>query len=72
MAAYDGAFKRAMTVLANMFYTRTFMNCLQYSYLLAVPILLTYTAGFAVIKYEEGYIILPSGAGVYHYSSVGI
>ena len=55
-----------MTVLANLLYTRSFMNCFQYSYLLAVPILLVYTTGFAVIKYTEGYIVLPSGAGVYH------
>jgi len=41
----SGAFKRVMT----------------YSYLLAVPVLLTYTLGFAVIKYEEGYVTLPSG-----------
>jgi hypothetical protein len=37
----------------------------QFSYLIVVPILMTYTLGFAVIKYEESYITLPSGAGMF-------
>ncbi|KAK7057798.1 hypothetical protein R3P38DRAFT_1187088 [Favolaschia claudopus] len=37
---YTGAFKRIMT----------------YSYLLSVPLLMTYAIGFAVIKYQEGFI----------------
>ncbi|KAJ3752482.1 hypothetical protein EV361DRAFT_973630 [Lentinula raphanica] len=39
---YSGAFKRIMT----------------YSYLLSVPLIMTYAIGFAVIKYKEGYISL--------------
>ncbi|KAF7362500.1 hypothetical protein MVEN_00597700 [Mycena venus] len=39
---YSGAFKRVMT----------------YSYLLSVPLLLTYSIGFAIIKYKEGFIVL--------------
>ncbi|KAF9075485.1 hypothetical protein BDP27DRAFT_1212433 [Rhodocollybia butyracea] len=41
---YSGAFKRVMT----------------YSYLLSVPLIITYAVGFAVIKYKEGYVFLPS------------
>ncbi|KAI0767195.1 hypothetical protein C8Q74DRAFT_938168 [Fomes fomentarius] len=40
---YSGAFKRLMT----------------YTYLLSVPGILTYSVGFAVIKYEEGFVDLP-------------
>jgi len=42
----QGAFKRIMT----------------YSYLVAIPLLLTWTVGFTVIKYKEGFITLPTGA----------
>ncbi|KAF8525798.1 hypothetical protein BU17DRAFT_62367 [Hysterangium stoloniferum] len=45
----DGAFKRVMT----------------YSYLVALPFLMIYTVGFAVIKYREGYIVIPeTGQGI--------
>ncbi|KAJ6631337.1 hypothetical protein B0H10DRAFT_1978287 [Mycena sp. CBHHK59/15] len=37
---YSGAFKRVMT----------------YSYLLSVPLILTYALGFAIIKYRQGFI----------------
>ncbi|KAJ7908483.1 hypothetical protein B0H13DRAFT_2016497 [Mycena leptocephala] len=37
---YSGAFKRVMT----------------YSYLLSVPLIMTYALGFAIIKYGQGYI----------------
>ncbi|KAJ7921439.1 hypothetical protein B0H13DRAFT_1984728 [Mycena leptocephala] len=37
---YSGAFKRVMT----------------YSYLLSVPIIMTYAIGFAIIKYQQGFI----------------
>ncbi|KAF8591073.1 hypothetical protein K439DRAFT_1644356 [Ramaria rubella] len=40
----NGAFKRVMT----------------YSYLIGVPVFLVYTMGFAIIKYDEGYIALPT------------
>ncbi|KAI0740968.1 hypothetical protein C8Q76DRAFT_822563 [Earliella scabrosa] len=40
---YAGAFKRLMT----------------YTYLLSIPGILTYSVGFAVIKYQEGYVDLP-------------
>ncbi|KAJ3722186.1 hypothetical protein DFJ43DRAFT_1133864 [Lentinula guzmanii] len=39
---YSGAFKRVMT----------------YSYLLCIPLIITYAVGFAVIKYKEGYVYL--------------
>ncbi|KAA1477527.1 hypothetical protein DENSPDRAFT_589396 [Dentipellis sp. KUC8613] len=42
-----GAFKRIMT----------------YSYLLSVPLIITYSIGFAVIKYTEGYTVIP-GFGI--------
>jgi len=38
---YSGAFKRVMT----------------YSYLLSVPIIMTYAIGFAIIKYQQGFIV---------------
>ncbi|KAF7350875.1 hypothetical protein MSAN_01649600 [Mycena sanguinolenta] len=38
---YSGAFKRVMT----------------YSYLLSVPLLMTYSIGFAIIKYQQGFIV---------------
>lgn len=41
--AHSGAFKRIMT----------------YSYLLSVPLITVYAVGFAVIKYQEGFIDLP-------------
>ncbi|KAG7091317.1 hypothetical protein E1B28_010361 [Marasmius oreades] len=41
--AHSGAFKRIMT----------------YSYLLSVPLITTYAVGFAVIKYQEGFIDIP-------------
>jgi len=44
---YSGAFKRAMT----------------YSYLLSVPLMMTYSLGFAIIKYIEGFVFIP-GFGV--------
>ncbi|KAL0955686.1 hypothetical protein HGRIS_001910 [Hohenbuehelia grisea] len=40
---YSGAFKRVMT----------------YSYLISVPMIMTYSIGFAIIKYNEGYIQMP-------------
>ncbi|KAF5387270.1 hypothetical protein D9757_006829 [Collybiopsis confluens] len=40
---HSGAFKRVMT----------------YSYLLSIPLIITYSVGFAIIKYNEGYIQLP-------------
>ncbi|TFK64004.1 hypothetical protein BDN72DRAFT_289768 [Pluteus cervinus] len=40
---YSGAFKRVMT----------------YSYLLSVPMIITYATGNAVIKYREGFIFFP-------------
>ncbi|GAW00305.1 hypothetical protein LENED_001812 [Lentinula edodes] len=39
---YSGAFKRIMT----------------YSYLLSIPLIITYSVGFAIIKYKEGYVYL--------------
>ncbi|KAJ4470203.1 hypothetical protein J3R30DRAFT_3382377 [Lentinula aciculospora] len=44
---YSGAFKRVMT----------------YSYFLTIPLFMVYAVGFAVIKYQEGYTVLPS-AGI--------
>ncbi|KAH9846485.1 hypothetical protein C2E23DRAFT_852460 [Lenzites betulinus] len=44
---YAGAFKRLMT----------------YTYLLSVPCIMTYSIGFAVIKYKEGLVVLP-GFGI--------
>ncbi|KAF9262658.1 hypothetical protein L218DRAFT_1000539 [Marasmius fiardii PR-910] len=41
---HSGAFKRIMT----------------YSYLLSVPLITTYAVGFAIIKYQEGFLDLPS------------
>ncbi|KAI0043116.1 hypothetical protein FA95DRAFT_1563648 [Auriscalpium vulgare] len=43
----QGSFKRVMT----------------YSYLLSVPLIWTYSVGFAIIKYSEGFMVLP-GFGV--------
>ncbi|KAJ4468363.1 hypothetical protein C8J55DRAFT_203079 [Lentinula edodes] len=39
---YSGAFKRIMT----------------YSYLLSIPLIITYSVGFAIIKYKEGFVYL--------------
>ncbi|KAJ3807657.1 hypothetical protein F5876DRAFT_90471 [Lentinula aff. lateritia] len=44
---YSGAFKRIMT----------------YSYLLSVPLIITYAVGFAIIKYKEGYVYLELEGG---------
>jgi len=44
---HSGAFKRVMT----------------YSYLLSVPLVMTYALGFAIIKYNEGFVFIP-GIGV--------
>ncbi|KAI0301765.1 hypothetical protein B0F90DRAFT_295561 [Multifurca ochricompacta] len=41
----------------------TFKRVMTYSYLLSVPLTITYSAGFCIIKYTEGYITLP-GFGV--------
>ncbi|SJL01958.1 uncharacterized protein ARMOST_05282 [Armillaria ostoyae] len=41
---YSGAFKRVMT----------------YTYLMSVPLILTFATGFTVIKYQEGYIADPT------------
>ncbi|KAI0061911.1 hypothetical protein BV25DRAFT_714306 [Artomyces pyxidatus] len=43
----QGAFKRVMT----------------YSYLISIPLLLAYAIGFCIIKYSEGYMVLP-GFGI--------
>jgi len=44
---YSGAFKRVMT----------------YTYLLSIPLLITYAVGFAIIKYHAGFVFIP-GYGV--------
>ena len=31
----------------------------QYSYLLSVPLIITYAVGFAAIKYYEGFVVYP-------------
>ncbi|KAI0031980.1 hypothetical protein K488DRAFT_86300 [Vararia minispora EC-137] len=41
----------------------TFKRIMTYSYMLAVPLLLTYTFGFTVIKYQEG-MLYEEGFGV--------
>ena len=39
------------------------MHCayrrLQYTYLLSVPCIIAYSVGFAAIKYQEGFTVLP-------------
>lgn len=40
----------------------TFKRVMTYSYLIAVPTLLTYTVGLAIIKYQEGFVTSPSGS----------
>lgn len=36
---------------------------MQYSYLLSVPLIMTYAIGFAVIKYSEGFVFIPGHGG---------
>ncbi|KAH8994605.1 hypothetical protein EDB92DRAFT_2102572 [Lactarius akahatsu] len=37
----------------------TFKRVMTYSYLLSVPLIIVYSVGFCIIKYKEGYIVLP-------------
>ncbi|KAH9042939.1 hypothetical protein EDB83DRAFT_2640711 [Lactarius deliciosus] len=37
----------------------TFKRVMTYSYLLSVPMIIAYSVGFCIIKYKEGYIVLP-------------
>lgn len=61
---YSGAFKRVMTVSSKIVAVAVFHSSIsKYSYLLSVPLIITYAVGFAVIKYKEGYAFLPSVGG---------
>ncbi|KAH9058245.1 hypothetical protein EDB87DRAFT_1685564 [Lactarius vividus] len=37
----------------------TFKRVMTYSYLLSVPLIIVYSVGFCIIKYKEGYTVLP-------------
>ena len=59
-----GAFRRFMTVriaITRFEPSMTFPS--QFSYLLAMPLMLIYTVGNTVIKYQEGFVTLSDGAG---------
>ena len=59
----QGTFKRLMTVRAISRVPPFSDRLPQYSYLLSVPLIITYSVGFCVIKYKEGYMILPVYGG---------
>ncbi|KAI0695189.1 hypothetical protein C8T65DRAFT_584489 [Cerioporus squamosus] len=45
--------------LSNGPYTGAFKRLMTYTYLLSVPAVMAYSIGFAVIKYQEGFTVLP-------------
>ncbi len=53
-----------MTVSDRQFQRDSYSDChgssfIQYTYLLSVPAVMAYAIGFTVIKYQEGFTVLP-------------